>query len=159
MAVSTEAKIIELYLRHYTQDEIAMILKTGHIRVSRAIHEFKTSGIIPDTLRIGKPQKATSELAAFIEARTIQWSSLAATRLSDEIQAQFGVKISPTLINTIRRGWRFKYRPPRQNQILRSDHPAQRLEFYEEMLDMPEALPRIHFSDESRVVLGDKGWI
>jgi hypothetical protein len=28
------------------------------------------------------------------------------------------------------------------------------------MLGMPEALPRIHFSDESRVVLGDdKGWI
>jgi transcriptional regulator len=37
MTVSTEAKIIELYLRHCTQDEIAMILKTGHTRVSRAI--------------------------------------------------------------------------------------------------------------------------
>jgi transposase len=86
MAVSTEAKIIEFYLRHCTQDEIAMILKTGHTRVSRAIREFKTSGIdgiIPDTLRIGRPQKATSELAVFIEARRIQQPLLAATRLSD----------------------------------------------------------------------------
>jgi hypothetical protein len=83
MAVSTEAKIIELYLRHCTQDEIAMILKTGHTRLSRAIREFKTPGIIPDTLRIGRPQKATSELAAFIEVLTIQQPSLAATRLSD----------------------------------------------------------------------------
>jgi hypothetical protein len=74
---------IELYLRHCTQDEIAMILKTGHTRVSRAIREFKISGIIHDTLRIGRPQRATSELAAFIEARTIQQPWLAATRLSD----------------------------------------------------------------------------
>jgi hypothetical protein len=66
--VSIEAKIIELYLRHCTQDEIAMILKTGHTRVSRAIHEFGISGIIPDTLRIGRPQKTTSELVAFIAA-------------------------------------------------------------------------------------------
>jgi predicted transcriptional regulator len=83
MAVSTEAKIIELYLRHCTQDEIAMILKAGQTRVSTAIREFKTSGVIPDTLRIGRPQKTTSELATFIEARTIQQPSLAATRLSD----------------------------------------------------------------------------
>jgi DNA-binding transcriptional regulator GbsR (MarR family) len=84
MAVSTEAKIIELYLRHCTQDEIAMILKTSHTRMSRAVCVFKSSGIIPDTLRIGRPQKATSELAAFIKARTIQQSSLAATQLSDD---------------------------------------------------------------------------
>jgi transposase len=69
MAVSTEAKIIELYLRHCTQDEIAMILKTGDTRVSTAIREFKASGIIPNRLRVGRPQKATSELVAFIEAR------------------------------------------------------------------------------------------
>jgi hypothetical protein len=68
MAVSTEAKIIELSLRHCTQDEITMVLRTGHTRVSRA----KTSGIIPDALLMGRPRKATSELAAFIEARTIQ---------------------------------------------------------------------------------------
>jgi hypothetical protein len=73
MAVSTEAKIIELHLRHCTQDEIVMILKTGHTRVSRTIRKFKTSGIIPDTMQIGRLQKATSELAAFIEVRTIHW--------------------------------------------------------------------------------------
>jgi hypothetical protein len=61
-----------------------MILKTGHTRVSRAIRVFKISGIIPDTLRIGRPQKAASELAAFIEARTIQQPSLAVTRLFDD---------------------------------------------------------------------------
>jgi transposase len=84
MAVFTEAKIIELYLRHCTQDEIAMILKKGHSRVSRAIREFKTTGIIPETPRIGRTQTATSELAAFIEVRTIQQPLLAATRLCDE---------------------------------------------------------------------------
>jgi transposase len=145
IAVSTEAKIIELYLRHHTQDEIAMILKTGHTRVSRDIREFKTSGIVFDTLRIGILQKATRELVALIEARRIQQQSLPATRLSDEIQAQFGVKISPILINTIHRGLRFQYRPPRHNQILRAGHLVQRLEFCEKMLGMPEALPRIHF--------------
>jgi hypothetical protein len=72
MAISTEAKIIELYLRHCTQEEIAMIVKTGHTRVSTAIRVFKTSEITPDTLRIGRLQKATNELAAFIESHTIQ---------------------------------------------------------------------------------------
>jgi transcriptional regulator len=60
MAVSTDAKIIELCLQYCTQDEIAMILKTSQTRVSRDIRESKISGVIPDTLWIGGPQKATS---------------------------------------------------------------------------------------------------
>jgi hypothetical protein len=48
-----------------------MILKTDHTRVSRAIREFKTSGIILDTLRSGRPQKATSELGPKWEPRSV----------------------------------------------------------------------------------------
>jgi transposase len=156
----TEANIIELHLRHLTQDEIATTLRVGHTRVARAIREFRCSGTIPNCLRIGRPRKMTSDLAAFVEARTIQQPTLSARGLANEIDDHFGVKLSPTTINTVRGNLRFKYRPPRHNQIVTASHAAARIAFCDKMLAMPEVLPRIHFSDESRVVLGDdKGWI
>jgi hypothetical protein len=72
--------------------------------------------------------------------------------LSRGIEETYGVTVSRTTVNTMCKGLRFKYHPPR--------HVTERIVFCEKVLSMREVLPRIHFSDESRVVLGDdKGWI
>jgi DNA-binding transcriptional regulator GbsR (MarR family) len=72
MEDSLEAKIIELRLRHQTQDEIALAFQTSKSRVSRPVREFHETGLIPTALRIRGPSKATSILAGYIETRTIQ---------------------------------------------------------------------------------------
>jgi hypothetical protein len=80
--------------------------------------------------------------------------------LSREIEEQFGFPVSRMIINTISKSLRFKYRPPRHHEILTPRHISHWLAFCQKMLSMREVLPRIHSSDESRVVLGDdKGWI
>jgi hypothetical protein len=54
----------------------------------------------------------------------------------------------------------FRYQPPRHNQELSPDHISARVAFCQEMLEHPGWLPLIHFSDESRFVLGDdKRWV
>jgi transposase len=160
MTTPVEAQIIELHLRHYTQDLIVATLKTGKPRVSRCIKEFHRSGVIPGALRIGRPSKRSSDLVAFVEARTLQSPSMSSSALSDEIATEFGVHVSRTTVNNIRKGLRFKYRPLRHNQALTDLHKLNRLEFCRKMLRMPESLPLIHFSDESRLILGDdKRWI
>jgi hypothetical protein len=54
----------------------------------------------------------------------------------------------------------FYYQPPRHTQELKQCHIEARLAFSEMMLTNPAWLPLIHFSDESRFVLGDdKRWV
>jgi hypothetical protein len=85
---------------------------------------------------------------------------MSAVDLSREIEATFGLTVSRTTVNTIRKGLRFKYRPLRHHQMLTPRHVTEQIAFCEKMLSMREVLPRIHFPDESRVVPGDdKGWI
>jgi transposase len=151
----TEASIIEFHLRHFTQDEIATTLRVGQTRVARAIREFKCSGTIQNCLRIGRPWKMASDLAAFVEVRTIQQPSLSVMGLAKEISDHFGVRVSPITINIIRRNLSFKYRPLHHNQIVTASDAAVRIAFCEKMFSMPEMLPKIHFSDDSKVVLGD----
>jgi transposase len=158
--VSTESKIIKMHLAHLSYDEIQTQLGVGRTRISTTIHRFHEFGVIPDAPRIGRPRKWRNDLIAFIEARTLREPSISGMNLSIEIEKQFGVPVSRTTINIIRQQLRFKYRPPRHNQMLTSRHVAERIAFCEKMLSMKEISTKIHFSDESRVVLGDdKGWI
>jgi hypothetical protein len=55
--------------------------------------------LIPETLIIGKPCKATSELSVFIEIQTLQNQSLSGPELRNEITSEFGVKVSRTIID------------------------------------------------------------
>jgi hypothetical protein len=160
MTTTVEAQIIELHLRHYTQDLIVATLKTGKPRVSRCIKEFHRSEVIPGPLRIGRPRKRSSDLIAFVEARMLQSPSMSSSALSDEIATEFGVHLSRAIVNSICKGLRFKCRPVRHGQALNDSHKLSRLEFCPKMLSIPESLSLIHFSDESRLVLGDdKQWI
>jgi hypothetical protein len=120
---------------------------------------FRQTALIPDALRIGRPSKRSNDLAAFIEARTLQNPSLSGPNLANEIATEFGLNVSRTTINLIQKGLRFKYRPARHNQALTEAHKAARVVFCWKMLRMADSLPKIHFSDESRSVLGgDKRW-
>jgi transposase len=160
MTNSIEAEIVKMHLAHLTSEEITVQLGIGPSRISRTIRAFHQSRIILEALRIGRPQKRRSELVDLIEARTLGGRSISAVDLSREIKETHGVTVSRTTANTIRKGLRFKYRPPQHHQMLTPRHVTERIAFWEKMLSMHEVLPRIHFSDESRLVLGDdKGWI
>jgi transposase len=160
MTNSTEAETVKMHLAHLTYDDIIFQLGVRRSRVSRTLRAFHQSGIILEALRIGRPQKRRSELVDLIEARTLRELSISAMDLSREIEETFGVTVSCTTVNTTRKGLRFKYCPPRHHQMLTPRHGPERIAFCEKMLSIREVLPRIHFSDESLVVLGDdKGGI
>jgi hypothetical protein len=57
MSTSIEAQIIQLHLRHFTQDQITAALRTGKPRVSRCIRDFWQTGITPKARRIGRLRK------------------------------------------------------------------------------------------------------
>jgi transposase len=155
MTTSIEAEIIKMHLARCTFDAIASQFSVGPARIARTIREFHQSGIVPEALRIGRPRKSQSELVGFRETPTLLEASISALTLSREIEEHFGSPVSSTTINTIRKSLRFKYRPPRHRQILTPRHMSDRVAFCQKMLSVREVLPRIHFSDESRVVLGD----
>jgi hypothetical protein len=96
-----------------------------------------------------------SGLVAFTDSRTLRKPAISGVQLSQEIEEQFGVPVSRTRINALRRSLRFKCQPPRHNQMPTAGQVADRTAFSTKILAMREVLGTIHFSDESRVVLGD----
>jgi transposase len=146
---SLEAKVIELHLRHQTQDEIASVLRTSKSRVSRSVREFHETGLIPTAFRIGRPSKATGILVGYIKTRTIQDPSISGASLSAEISAQFRGSLSRTAIDVIRPGQRLKYRPIRHDQALTAAHIEDRLAFWSKMLPLRKDFLLIHLSDEA----------
>jgi hypothetical protein len=154
MSTSVEASTIELHLRHCTQAQIVAALRTGKPRI------FHQSGVIPELLGIGRPSKRLSDETAFVEARTLQNPSLSSVNMVNEITTYFGVQPSQTTVCLTRKELRYKYRPPRHNQALNDRYTTVQLDFCQKMLKMREDLPKIHFSDGSRVVLeADRQWI
>jgi hypothetical protein len=96
-----------------------------------------------------------SDLVAFIEARTLRKTSISGVELSQEIERQFCVPVSRTTINILRRSLRFKYQPPRHNQMLTAGHIADCIAFCTKMLAMREVSRTIHFPNEPCVILAD----
>jgi transposase len=80
-----QARVIELHLRHHTQDEIAAALRSSKTRVSRLIRHFHETGLIPNALRGGRPSKITGELASYVEARIIQTPSISGESLFGDL--------------------------------------------------------------------------
>jgi hypothetical protein len=91
-----------MHLSHLTYDEIAHQLRTVRPRISGTTSQFHHSGIVPNPLQIGRPRK-TKDGITFIETRTLREPSISAFNLSHEIAIQFGVPVSCTAINVIRR--------------------------------------------------------
>jgi hypothetical protein len=96
----------------------------------------------------------------FINFRTLEDASLPATSLVGEIGERFNVKVTPRSITGMRSKLKFKYQPPRHVQLLTDRHIADRMDLCRKYLQIPDSLPLIHFSDESRIVLGDDNrWV
>jgi hypothetical protein len=96
-----------------------------------------------------------NDLVAFIAARTLRTPSISYVELGQEIDNQFGVPASCQTINVLRRTLRFKYQPPRQNQILATGYIVDCIAFWTNVLAMREGLRTINFADELRIVLCD----
>jgi hypothetical protein len=75
--------------------------------------------------------------------------------LVPELSAHFGLSISRSTVNVIRSQLRLKYRPPRHNRVVTVIRAPDRVAFCHKMLPLPSLLRHIHFSDESRIVLGE----
>jgi hypothetical protein len=85
----------------------------------------------------------------------LQEPSLSGKSLPSEISEQFGVSLSRTAINVIRTGQHFKYQPISHNQALTTTHIEDQIAFCNKMLRLHDDIHLIHFSNESRFVLGD----
>jgi transposase len=157
---SVEARIIDLHLRQHSQNEIVTALHLSKMRVSRAFKHFPETGQVPNALRVGRPSKVTSELASDIEGRTLQEPAISGVAFSAEISEQFHVSLSRTAVNVTRAGQFFKYQPTRHDQALTAAHIEDRITFCHKMLRLRDDIPLIHYSDESRFILGDdRRWI
>jgi hypothetical protein len=82
---SVEARVIELHLRHHTQDEIAAALRPSKTPVSRSIPHFYEIGLIKNALRGGRPSQIRGELASYLEARIIQTPSISGESLFGDL--------------------------------------------------------------------------
>jgi hypothetical protein len=122
-------------------------------RVSRTLKIFQETATSPIPARGGRPRKSTDEILDLIEARTRQTASLPSTQLAREVQARFGVQTSSGMME-------FHFRPSRHCEDLRLKHIEVRFRFCQASLRQPQDLRLMHFSDESRLVLGDnQRWI
>jgi transposase len=157
---TVEEQIVDLHRLGRSYHEIRAELGVGFPRVQRAITEYLISGRAPPPSRRGRPRIITEPIVDFISFRTLEDASLPATSLAGEIGERFNVTITPRSITGMRAKLKFKYQPPRHVQLLTDSHIAQRVDFCRKYLEMPDSLPLIHFSDESRIVLGDdKRWV
>jgi transposase len=157
---SKEAEIIRLAGLGVTQRGICTELGVGSHRVSNALKSFKAKGIIPEKLPRGPRKKITKAILSFIDVRTLQDARLTSLQLSVSIRQRFNVLLHPSTIARQKKLMGFHYQPPRHIQDLSEDHLKARLAFCTQMLANPGWLPKIHFSDESRFVLGDdKRWV
>jgi hypothetical protein len=136
------------------------MLGVGACSVSRALKTFPMTGIVPDPLPRGPRKKVTKAILDFIDVRTLQQAHLSSARLAVEICGTFHVHLDPSTIAYRRKQLRFHYQPLRHSQELQPRHIDARVAFCQKMLENPGWLPLIHFSDESRFVLGDdKRWV
>jgi transposase len=157
---SPEQQIIQAAAQGHSRHFICETLHVGEHRVSRVLRDFQATGIIPAPLHPGRPPKVTQVILDFINIRTLQSASLSGTQLANEIRNRYHISLSRATIDFQSKLIGFHYQPARHIQELRTYQVIARIEFCQRMLANPGWLPLIHFSDESRFVLGDdKRWI
>jgi transposase len=160
MTRTIESRIIELHAQQYTRDAICDALCVGTHRVSRTIQIWNETGMIPAPRQGGRPRKLTEEILDYIDIRTLQTASIPSASLACELTGKFGVKLATSTVTSARKKLGFHFQPPRHTQLLRPEHIEARVEFCRDQLSQPQYLSTIHFSDESRFVLGrDKKWV
>jgi hypothetical protein len=136
------------------------MLGVGPHRVSHVLKDFTNTGIVPEPLPRGPRRKVTKAILSFIDIRTLQQAHLSSAQLTAEICGRFHVHLDPSTIAYKRRQLNFRYQPPRHTQELHRRHIDERVAFCQKLLANPGWLPKIHFSDESRFVLGDdRRWV
>jgi transposase len=155
-----EALIIQLAGQGVSRDAICAQLGVGSHRVTNTLKGFKTTGLVPEAPSRGPRKKITKAILDFIDIRTLQRAHLSSAKLAAEIKAKFQVNLHPATVAVKRHLANFHYQPPRHTQELMDYHMKDRRDFVDKMLAHPAWLPKIHFSDESRFVLGDdKRWV
>jgi hypothetical protein len=121
---------------------------------------FRDNHHLPPSLQKGRPKKVTDKILDYIDVRTLGSARLSLSELTSEIHSRFKITITRVAISTIRHNLHFHYQPARHVQVLNPGQVEDRIRFCQEMQQRPPEFPLIHFSDESRLVLGaDKQWI
>jgi transposase len=157
---SIEHQIINLAAQGHGRRFICSHLHVGEHRVGRVLAAFDSTGFAPPPLPRGRPHKVTKAILDFIDIRTLQTAHVSSAALATEISDRFHVSLGKTTVDVKRKLMGFGYQPPRHTQELKPEHKEYRVEFCDQMCNNPDWLPLIHFSDESRFVLGDdKRWV
>jgi transposase len=155
-----EALIVRLAGLGMSRDAICAQLGVGSHRVTNTLKGYNATGRVPEAVSRGPRKKLTKAILDFIDICTLQRAHLSNAKLVAEIKAKFHVNFHPATIAVQRHLAGFRYQPPRHTQELKDYHIEDRRNFAAKMLAHPSWLPKIHFSDESRFVLGDdKRWV
>jgi transposase len=158
----TNREIVEQYIAGVSRDETCSKLHVGAHRVSWIRHQYDMGHCIPAPKAKGRPLKVTDRIRDFIDVKTLQSAGMSCKDLASEIRGRFSVSLCKSTIADIRNEEGFHPQPPRHDQVLNLAHVNARIQFCNHWLqpNMIQLLPLIHFSDESRFVLGDdKKWI
>ncbi|OHT00141.1 hypothetical protein TRFO_33269 [Tritrichomonas foetus] len=131
--------------------------KSESDRIRRALHQLSETHQLPQQLVYGRPKQISSEIPNFVCLNTELDPRISYRRLQELVSNQFH-HISIGTLHSIRNSLRFRYRPPKQKQMLTELQKFKRVSFAYSMIKN-ELCRNIVFSDESRFSLGpDNRW-
>jgi transposase len=152
--LTLDAHILEYHDQGATRDMICSLLQVGPNRVSRVLNFFRDRYQLPPRVGKGRPKKVTRDILDFIDISTIQSPKQSLKALSDEIHSCFDTVLLRATIANVRHELKFHYQPAHHIQSLKPRQIEDRIAFCQEMLQRPVKFPLIHFSDESRFIIG-----
>ena len=127
-------KIINLYQKGNTYQQIVNELHVGIHRVSNTIRSFLSTQKVPDCARRGRLPKVTEGIKEFIEIRTLQDSTLTSRKLANEINDNFHQLITGQYVSQLRQKLKFHYGPPKHQQNFTVDQIEKRKIFVKRCL-------------------------
>ena len=140
--------IISHYIKNYSINEIKKLCHVGKDRIRKVIEEYKTTGVIPEESRVGRPTKIKQH-----EQNIIIQTAMNPTKSSKQISKE--LNISTSSVHRIR-SKQFQFRKQKVEQKLKPDHIEKRMifcEMYKRKRDIDKWRNKVLVSDESRFTL------
>ena len=131
--------------------------KTSRTTVKKLWRKFQGTGLVTDKKRVREGRFGTQEHKDFIDLCMSNHPDMTAKILSDRIMEQFGIRMSDSRINTVRRDCGWIQKGTRYCQLIRHANKEKRVEWCTRMLQTEEKFDDVVFTDESRIEINFVG--
>jgi transposase len=153
---SKEDLIATALRNHETFDTIAKKFHVSPKKICLINKSLSTNQDYRILKKPGRPSKMTPDVISFVQTSTSVNPLLGGKSLANQIAEKLNVKISYTLVNTIRELLKFKYTNPRHRPLLTEAQKEKRISFCTSALSGDLAWDSdVVISDESRFGLFD----